>query len=133
MPERRLPSLVALIALLAVGAATLADEYDHDEVRRLREQGRIVALQTLIEDAGRRYGVGRLLEAELERHDEYGLVYEIEFLDADGRKRELYYDAASGELLIYEVYETDARGRLRSVEYDARTGRRLDDDDEDDE
>lgn len=133
MPERRILTAVALIALLAVGAATVADEYDHDEARRLREQGKIVPLQALIEDAGRRYGVGRLLEAELERRDDYGLVYEIEFLDANGQKRELYYDAASGELLIYEVYETDARGRLRSVEYDARTGRRLDDDDEDED
>jgi uncharacterized membrane protein YkoI len=133
VPERRLLAALALIALLAVGAAAAADEYDHDEVRRLREQGKIVPLQALIEDAGRRYGAGRLLEAELEQRDGYGLVYEIEFLAADGQKRELYYDAASGELLIYEVYETDARGRLRSVKYDARTGRRLDDDDEDDD
>jgi uncharacterized membrane protein YkoI len=131
VPERRLPNAAALIVLLAVGAAAFSDEYDHDTVRHLREQGKIVPLQALIEDAGRRYGGGRILEAELEHRDDHGLVYEIEFLDTHGRKRELYYDAASGELLIYEVYETDTRGRLRNVEYDARTGRRLDDEDED--
>ncbi len=131
MLERGRWLALPLIVLLTIGGIRASDEFDHDEVQRLREQGKIVPLRTLIEDAGRRYGVGRLLEAELEHRDGQGLVYEIEFLDTGGRKRELHYDASNGELLSYKIHEPDARGRLRGVKYDARTGRRLDEEDED--
>ncbi|MDX1604788.1 MAG: PepSY domain-containing protein, partial [Candidatus Competibacterales bacterium] len=123
MPRDGTRILVALLLLIAGSVA--ASGFDHDTIRLLRQQGQIVPLDEIIADATRRYSEGRLLEAELDHEPEYGLVYEIKFLDGQDRLRELYYNARSGELLIYEIYEIDAQGRLREYAYDARTGQLL--------
>ena len=69
---------------------------DHDKVRNLRNQGEIIPLSDLIDKSGLT-GV-KILEAELEK--EHGkLVYELEFLDADGHVYEQYFDAITGEPL----------------------------------
>ena len=69
---------------------------DHDEVRDLKNRGEIITLSELISNAG--LSDVRILEAELER--EHGkLVYELEFLDAEGRVFEQYFDAITGEPL----------------------------------
>ena len=89
-------SLPLAVSLLLAGATqVLAD--DHDQVLELVEQGRILPLQTVLERADVKQA-GQLLEAELEREDGTW-VYELEVLDADGRVRELYYDAGTGERL----------------------------------
>lgn len=89
-------SLPLAVSLLLAGAGpALAD--DHDQVRELVEQGRILPLQTVLERADVE-ATGQLLEAELEKEDGTW-VYELELLDADGRVRELYYDAGTGERL----------------------------------
>ncbi|MBT8440162.1 MAG: hypothetical protein HKP55_01850 [Gammaproteobacteria bacterium] len=69
---------------------------DHDEVRDLKNRGEIIALYELINKAG--LTEVKILEAELER--EHGkLVYELEFLDAEGRVFEQYFDAMTGDPL----------------------------------
>lgn len=89
-------SLPLVMGLLLAGAGpVLAD--DHEQVRELVEQGRILPLQTVLERAGVEQS-GQLLEAELEKEDGTW-VYELELLDADGRVHELYYDAGTGERL----------------------------------
>jgi uncharacterized membrane protein YkoI len=69
---------------------------DHNEVRDLKNRGEIISLSELISNAG--LTQVKILEAELER--EHGkLVYELEFLDAEGRVFEQYFDAITGEPL----------------------------------
>ena len=69
---------------------------DHTQARDLKNQGEIIALSDLISKAGLT-GV-KILEVELEK--EHGkLVYEIEFLDSEGRVFEQYFDAITGESL----------------------------------
>ena len=69
---------------------------DHEQARHLKNQGEIIELSELINKAGLQDM--KILEAELER--EHGkMVYEIEFLDTDGRVYEQYFDAISGEPL----------------------------------
>jgi len=65
-------------------------------VRQAVEQGRYVALKSVVQDALRRYP-GQLLEVELDDGR-----YEIEILGANGVVMELDYDATSGRLLKME-------------------------------
>jgi len=88
-------SLIAAAALALAGGAAADD--DHEAARRLREQGRIVPLEVILETM-QGYD-GTLLEVELEREGKEGLVYEVELLDSQGRVRELLFDAETGELI----------------------------------
>ena len=84
-----------LLGLAVLVGASRAD--DQQEATRLRQAGEILPLQQLLEhfEPGRS---ARILEVELkQRHG--GYVYEIEFLDTQGRVQEHRYDAVTGELL----------------------------------
>ncbi|VVN19587.1 hypothetical protein PS862_02212 [Pseudomonas fluorescens] len=95
--NRRACSRLAL-ALLVVCSAVMARDLDQDEALRLRQQGVILPLEQLLQQALDRYPGAKLLEAELEeKHDVY--VYEVELLTADGVVRELDLDASTGQLL----------------------------------
>ncbi len=90
----RWSSGAVLIGLLTTLNPAIAD---HDVVYRLRREGKILPLSEFI---GRAQAIhpGELLEAELEeRRGRY--VYEIEIAGEDGRFYEIYFDAATGELL----------------------------------
>ena len=70
---------------------------EFDSVRRLRQQGVVLPLQTILERA-RRHRSGRVLDTQLEReHDRY--IYAIQLVDHGGRVWEMKLDASSGELL----------------------------------
>jgi len=72
-------------------------ELKADEVRKLREAGDIIPLETLLQDIRQNYP-GRIIEIELdEEHNRY--VYELEIVDDEGIVWELYLDAGTGELL----------------------------------
>lgn len=96
-----------LCIALALGwvAPAGSDEVDHDEALLLTEQGRILPLQVMIDDALRRFP-GRFLEAELERDDDR-YIYELEIVTRDRRVIELEYDAATGTLLDVDIDEDD--------------------------
>ncbi|QGZ32482.1 PepSY domain-containing protein [Stutzerimonas stutzeri] len=88
---------VVLVMLLAAAPAVSRD-LDQDEVLRLRREGLIQPLESLLQRAMQRHPGARLLEAELEEDD--GLyVYEIELVTADGIARELEFNARDGRLL----------------------------------
>ena len=74
---------------------------DHDTVKRLRDSGRILPLDAIIQKHQAQHRDGRILEAELE-WEAGRYVYELEILHADGTVREWEYDAGSGELLRIE-------------------------------
>ncbi|WEK08260.1 MAG: PepSY domain-containing protein [Candidatus Pseudomonas colombiensis] len=86
------------LALLAFCSVALARDLDQDEALRLRQQGVILPLEQLLQQAMDRYPGAKLLEAELEeKHDVY--VYEVELLTTDGVVREIDLEAATGRLL----------------------------------
>jgi uncharacterized membrane protein YkoI len=76
-----------------------ADE-DYREAQRLRQSGRILPLETIVQRA-KAVHPGKLLDIELER-DDGRYVYELEMLDERGVVWELKYDAATGALLKQE-------------------------------
>ena len=86
------------LALLAFCSVAMARDLDQDEALRLRQQGVILPLEQLLQQALDRYPGAKLLEAELEeKHDVY--VYEVELLTIEGVVRELDLDATTGQLL----------------------------------
>ncbi|MHC8300950.1 PepSY domain-containing protein [Pseudomonas sp. ZS1P83] len=86
------------LALLAFCSVVMARDLDQDEALRLRQQGVILPLEQLLQQALGRYPGAKLLEAELEeKHDAY--VYEVELLTTEGVVRELDLDATTGQLL----------------------------------
>ena len=88
---------VALL-LLAFCSVVMARDLDQDEALRLRQQGVILPLEQLLQQAMGRYPGAKLLEAELEeKHDVY--IYEVELLTPEGVVRELDIEAATGRLL----------------------------------
>ncbi|WP_019339744.1 PepSY domain-containing protein [Stutzerimonas stutzeri] len=90
--------LTILLALLLAATPVASRDLDQDEALRLRRDGLILPLESLLNQAMERHPGARLLEAELEEED--GLfVYEIELLTADGVARELELDARDGRLL----------------------------------
>ena len=81
------PPAVAL-ALVVFCSVVMARDLDQDEALRLRQQGVILPLEQLLQQAMDRYPGAKLLEAELEeKHDVY--IYEVELLTAEGVVREL--------------------------------------------
>ncbi|OPG69030.1 peptidase [Pseudomonas ogarae] len=86
------------LALLAFCSLAVARDLDQDEALQLRQQGVILPLEQLLQQALDRHPGAKLLEAELEeKHGVY--IYEVELLDTDGVVRELDLEAATGRLL----------------------------------
>ena len=93
----RRAGILALV-LLAFCSVVMARDLDQDEALRLRQQGIILPLEQVLQQALDRYPGARLLEAELEeKHDVY--IYEVELLTTEGVVRELDLDATTGQLL----------------------------------
>ena len=90
-------SRMALL-LLAFCSAVMARDLDQDEALRLRQQGVILPLEQLLQQAMDRYPGAKLLEAELEeKHNIY--LYDVELLTPEGVVRELHIDATDGRIL----------------------------------
>ncbi|MCY1414991.1 Peptidase propeptide and YPEB domain protein [compost metagenome] len=87
-----------LVALLVLCSLASARDLDQDEALQLRQQGVILPLEQLLNDALGRYPGAKLLEAELEhKHGRY--EYEVELLTPEGVVREIKLDASNGALL----------------------------------
>ncbi|MEX0615285.1 MAG: PepSY domain-containing protein [Methylophaga sp.] len=86
--------------LLALSPA-VADDVSHNEARLLRESGKIMPLEQII-DIAKSFKPGEVIDTSLEE-DDGRYEYEIEILDANGRVWEMEFDAASGELLDLEL------------------------------
>jgi uncharacterized membrane protein YkoI len=84
------------LVLLLLMAVSFADN-DHDRAKRLREKGKIVPIEQLLDTLDDARPV-HILEVVLQ--DRQGrLVYIIEYLDAHGIVWKKSYDATSGKLL----------------------------------
>ena len=92
------PALVAGTISYQVMAS---EELGRAEIRELVRQGEILPLETILERFPPKE-FGKLLDLEVER--EHGtIVYEIEFLRADGRILEVEVDARNGRILEQEI------------------------------
>lgn len=92
-------TLLALpLALLLAATPVASRDLDQDEALRLRRDGLILPLETLLKQALARHPGASLLEAELEE-DDGRYIYEIELLTPDGVAREIELDARDGRLL----------------------------------
>ncbi|HAO24626.1 MULTISPECIES: PepSY domain-containing protein [unclassified Methylophaga] len=96
-----LQGLGLLMMTAFISGPVVADDVSHSEARMLRESGKILPLETIIEKA-KAYRKGEVIDTELERDDGM-LVYEIEILDEQGRVWELEFDATNGDLLELEL------------------------------
>jgi uncharacterized membrane protein YkoI len=85
-----------LFVILMWAAAAHAD-LSIEQTRRLIEQGEILPLEAVIAVL-QKQRPGHAIEVELEREDD-SYIYEIEWLDPEGRVWELDVDARSGKLL----------------------------------
>ena len=95
--------LSLILAAVVTAGASLAltaqagDRARADDVRQLRESGKILSAEDIIARA-RKIQPGQLVGLELER--EAGrMVYEIKLIDTANKLHKLELDAASGELL----------------------------------
>jgi uncharacterized membrane protein YkoI len=85
-----------LLAALALGAS--ARDISQDEALHLREQGKIISLESLLELIALSHPRARLLEVELEEDDDI-YIYEVEIATGNGVIRELEIDARTGKIL----------------------------------
>ncbi len=89
-------SALIAAALLSSHAAA-SDKPRSQEVRALRESGRILPMEDILARA-RTIRPGQVVEVELERED--GMyVYEVKIIDDADTVHKLEMDAASGELV----------------------------------
>ena len=88
-------SFLIAAALCACGPA-LADPASHDEARRALERGEVKPLAEILQRVQPDLG-GEVVSVELERkHGAW--VYEFRVLGADGRRRDFYVDALTGDI-----------------------------------
>ena len=89
---------LAVLVLLAFCSNLSARDLNQDEALALRQQGVILPLEQLLQQAMARYPGSRLLEAELEKkHGQY--AYEVELVTTEGVVREIKLDATTGALI----------------------------------
>lgn len=92
----------SVILLLAAGNAGAKDggkdgDRDEDDLYKARKRGDVLPLETILEKISNRIGRD-IIEIESGREDGR-YVYEIYYLDAGGKRREVYVDAATGEII----------------------------------
>jgi uncharacterized membrane protein YkoI len=91
--------LAIALLLLAVAGPGLADD-DHERARAALERGELLPLAVLLERLAPVID-GDIIELELDREDRRW-VYEISYIDGQGRLIELEVDAADGTVLKQE-------------------------------
>ena len=98
MQRLRLTAITVAVGVLSVTHSAFAgDPLDHDEIKQLREAGRILPMGEVMARV-QTVQPGQLVEAELELEDG-AYLYEIKILAADGTVHKLELDAATGEVL----------------------------------
>ena len=70
---------------------------DHEQIRRLKESGKIRSLESVLEEIRRDYP-GRIIEIELD-DDDGSYTYELELVNKQGVVWDLEIDARTGKLL----------------------------------
>ncbi len=97
--------MMSLFLVLAIGMTSnfllAGEDISQTEIRELVKLGKLMSLDSImLLYPEKQYG--KLLDLEAEREDKT-VVYELEFLRADGKVIELKIDARNGFLLEQEV------------------------------
>ena len=97
--------MMSLFLVLAVGMISAllqaGEDISQNEIRELVKQGKLLPLESILSLYPEKQ-YGKLLDLEAER--EHGsVIYELEFLRADGKIIELEIDASNGLLLEQEI------------------------------
>jgi len=96
--------IILLYLVLVAGTTSVpghADDFNRAEIIQLVKAGKILSLEAMLAHYPEKE-YGKLLDLEVEK--KYGsIIYELEFLTADGRVLELKVDAANGRLLEREL------------------------------
>lgn len=102
MTTRRTLMFAFAVLLSGAGFASAEDDVDddHDEARRAVEEGRARPLADILDRIGPRLG-GKVIGVELERKQDRHF-YEFKVVTPDGRLKEIYVDAMTGEMLRSE-------------------------------
>lgn len=88
---------VAATLLFSTGAATADSRLRQNEVRQLRESGKILPMEDILARV-RTLQPGQVVEIELEREKD-GYVYEVKVIDQNDTIHKLDLDAVNGEVL----------------------------------
>ncbi len=95
---RRLTLSCLALFLLSTSPVLRADSHgSHELARQALEQGRVLPLRTVLEKIERDYQ-GQALKVEFEQ-DDGRYIYEIRWLQSDGRVVKLKVDAVDGRVL----------------------------------
>lgn len=92
--------MLAAVGIMACQSLVMADDDEWRSLHREVQEGRVVALPTVLDWLEHRY-VGQVLEVELEHEDE-APRYGIEMIGPQGQVVEFEFDAANGELIGIE-------------------------------
>ena len=102
MPMKSLQTIaVSLLFTFGVPLAVTADNMRSEDVSRLLKNGEIQSLFSTLEIVRPITGT-HILEVIFE-NGVFGMAYEIYFLDTEGRRREIYVDARTGEILMQRL------------------------------
>ncbi|MCA6062476.1 PepSY domain-containing protein [Thalassolituus marinus] len=100
---KTLLSITAVTAALTTGAFSLpvlaGDDFSAEEIQQLVSAGIVQPLDSLLQAKPL---TGKLLDSELER-DDGRWVYEVKWLDEEGRRHETEIDANTGKWLDDDI------------------------------
>lgn len=88
---------VAATLLFSTGVASADTRLRQDEVRQLRESGKILPMEEILTRV-RKIQPGQVVEIELER-EKGAYVYEVKLIDEKNTIHKLELDAGNGEVL----------------------------------
>ncbi|HEX4878277.1 MAG TPA: PepSY domain-containing protein [Limnobacter sp.] len=94
------PLLIAALALSALLHVPVVQADDGERIRQLQRSGQILPLANILGKA-REIRPGRVLDVDLDKHDGR-YIYDIEWLDPQGRVWDMEFDARTGQLLDLE-------------------------------
>ena len=81
-------------------SSTSSSRFSHDDAREALRKGKVMPLTAILDIVAKRQP-GTVIAVDLEtKHGR--LIYEIDVITEDGRRRELRLDARSGEILAVE-------------------------------
>ena len=73
--------------------------FDQDDAREALRKGKVMPLTAILDIAAKREP-GTVIAVDLETRRGGRLIYEIDVITDDGRRRELQLDARNGEILV---------------------------------
>ena len=90
-----------MVSILIIPAAVIAKDIDQDDAKALRQQGKILPLEQILQAAQSQHP-GRVIQVELEKQ-RGRYVYEVEIADSNGQVWEMKIDASDASLLSQEL------------------------------